>query len=111
MGVKQGDDRPLEGMGLKMGEGPLEELLLAAAGTGVEVRRPLFCLIGLVIGSGDAAAAENFCSRVDVQSVLPDEPAQALRLPAKKILKVNAWRAVRGIKFHIPLFGCTLSEF
>ena len=83
MGVKQGDDRPLEGMGLKMGEGPLEELLLAA-GTGVEVRRPLFCLIGLVIGSGDAAAAENFCSRVDVQSVPPDEPAQALRLPAKK---------------------------
>ena len=84
MGVKQGDDRPLEGMGLKMGEGPLEELLLAA-GTGVEVRRPLFCLIGLVIGSGEAAAAaENFCSRVDVQSVLPDEPAQALRLPAKK---------------------------
>ena len=85
MGVRQGDDRPLEGMGLKMGEGPLEELLLAAAGTGVEVRRPLFCLIGLVIGSGEAAAAaENFCSRVDVQSLLPDEPAQALRLPAKK---------------------------
>ena len=69
-------------MGLKIGEGPLEELLLA--GTGVEVKRPLFCLIGLVIGSGEAAAA-NFCSMVDVQSVVPDEPVQALRLPEKNI--------------------------